>query len=193
MDLSGILAIAGSSGLFKMVAQARNGIIVESLEDGKRFHASANKRISALEDISIYTEDDDMPLSDVMRKIYDGAKGAKTIEVSEGAEAMRKQFLELIPNYDQERVYNSDIKKVFSWYNLLHEADMLKLAEEETKEEKANGESKEEESKEAKPKAKADAKPKAAKKTNVAPKAGAKKTSTAKGAANKPVKARSGK
>lgn len=131
MDLSEIIAIAGHSGLFKIVAQARNGIIVESLVDGKRTHAAANKKISALEDISIYTNDEDMPLSDVMRKIYDKENGGRSLDVQKEGDKLRGYFAEIIADYDEERVYDSDLKKVFNWYNQLHDAKMLKLKEEE--------------------------------------------------------------
>lgn len=117
--LKGILSISGQSGLFKLVSQAKNAIIVESLADGKRFPAYSTARVSALEDISIYTEEGDVKLSEVFLKIYEKtnageAPGAK----ASGAE--QKAFFEsVLPQYDKERVYTSDIKKVCTWFNLL--------------------------------------------------------------------------
>jgi hypothetical protein len=135
MDLTGIIAISGKPGLFKVVAQGKNNIIVESLEERKRFPAYAADRISALDDISIYTYDDDKPLKEIYTAIFDKENGGATISHKEDLSKLQGYLLEVLPNYDQERVYPSDIKKLFQWYNLLHKAGELKL--EETAEETA--------------------------------------------------------
>ena len=150
MNLTGIIAISGKSGLFKVVTQGKNSVIVESLEDKKRFPAYASDRISALEDISIYTYGEDRPLKEIFEEIYKKEGGKMCISHKEDQNTLQNYILEIIPNYDKERVYPSDIKKVFQWYNLLHSTGNLKSEEEErvekeekqskkiTKEEKAN-------------------------------------------------------
>ncbi len=141
MNLAGIIAISGKPGLFKVIAQGKNNLIVESLEDRKKVPAYATDRISALEDISIYTVDDDKPLKEIFTVIFEKEKGGTTISHKEDAAKLQKYLLEILPNYDQERVYGSDIKKLFQWYNLLHKAGELKPEEpvvEEKEEKKAN-------------------------------------------------------
>lgn len=137
MNLTGIIAISGKPGLFKVVAQGKNNIIVESLEEKKRFPAYASDRISALDDISIYTYDEDKPLKEIYTTIYEKEKGGVTISHKEDMGKLSGYLLEVLPNYDQERVYPSDVKKLFQWYNILHKAGELKLDEpvEEAKEE----------------------------------------------------------
>lgn len=175
MNLAGIIAISGKPGLFKVIAQGKNNLIVESLEDRKKVPAYATDRISALEDISIYTVDDDKPLKEIFTVIFEKEKGGTTISHKEDAAKLQKYLLEILPNYDQERVYGSDIKKLFQWYNLLHKAGELK-PEEPVVEEK--------EEKKAKPAAKKTAKADAANETVEAPakKAPAKKAAPAKAA-----------
>jgi hypothetical protein len=130
MNLKGIIAISGRSGLYKVVAQGKNNLIVESLEDRKRFPAYAADRISALEDISIYTYDEDVALRDIYRTIFDKENGGEAPSHKESKTVLENYLLEVLPNYDQERVYFSDIKKLFQWYNLMHKAGELKLDEE---------------------------------------------------------------
>ncbi|MGV8829324.1 MAG: DUF5606 family protein [Breznakibacter sp.] len=117
--LKGILSISGQTGLFKLVSQAKNSIIVESLIDGKRFPAYSTSRVSALEDISIYTEEGDVKLSEIFLNIYENTNGGETPTSKASAQELKKYFETIIPTYDKERVYVSDIKKVLSWYNLL--------------------------------------------------------------------------
>lgn len=117
--LKGILSISGQTGLFKLVSQAKNSIIVESLIDGKRFPAYSTSRVSALEDISIYTEEGDVKLSEILLKIYESTNGGETPTAKASAQDLKNYFETIIPTYDKERVYVSDIKKVLAWYNLL--------------------------------------------------------------------------
>lgn len=133
MDLTGIISIAGKPGLYKVVAQGKNNVIVESLEDRKRLPAHANNRISALEDISIYTYDEDTPLKSVFTAIYKKEAGKATLSHKEDQVKLNAYLTEVLPNYDKERVYASDIKKVFQWYNLLHKSNLLILEEEKPK------------------------------------------------------------
>ena len=134
MDLTGIISISGKPGLFKVVAQGKNNIIVESLTDKKRIPAYSSDRISALEDISIYTYKEDVPLKVVYTSIFTKENGKETISHKESLAKLEAYLEEVLPGYDRERVYSSDIKKIFQWYNLLHKADLLKV--EETKEDK---------------------------------------------------------
>lgn len=137
MDLSEILAISGKPGLYKMVSQTKNSIVVESLEDKKRFPAFSSERISALDDISIYTYDGDVPLKEIMQKIADKENNGKCIDPKESNDELKVYFEQILAEYDQERVYISDIKKVFRWYNTLQELDLLEVIKEEEKEEES--------------------------------------------------------
>lgn len=132
--LKEILSISGKPGLFKLINNTPNAIIVESLIDGKRFPAYSNSKIISLEDISIYTEDEDMPLKTVLKRINEKENGAKTLSHKEPTEKIIAYFDEILPEYDKDRVYVSDMKKVIQWYNLLAEKNMLNFEEE--KEEK---------------------------------------------------------
>lgn len=134
MNLTGIIAISGRAGLYKVIAQGKNNLIVESLEDKKRFPAYASDRISALEDISIYTYEEDLPLKVIYDSIYSKENGGMCISHKLSQTELVNYLLEVLPNYDQERVYISDIKKLFQWYNLLHKAGELKLDETESSE-----------------------------------------------------------
>jgi hypothetical protein len=130
MDLTGIIAISGRPGLYKVIAQGKNNIIVESLIDNKRFPAYSTDRISALDDISIYTYDDDAPLRDLLTAIHTKEGGKECPSHKEDMKVLQTYLLEILPNYDQERVYPSDVKKMFQWYNLLHKSGNLKVKEE---------------------------------------------------------------
>lgn len=135
MDLTGIISITGRPGLYLVVAQGKNNIIVESLTEKKRFPAYSSDRISALDDISIYTIEKDFPLKDVFLRILEKENGKETLSHSEDISVLQKYMLEILPDYDQDKVYVSDIKKVFQWYNILLKAGRIKLPE--TKEDKA--------------------------------------------------------
>lgn len=134
MNLVGIIAISGRPGLYKVITQGKNNIIVESLIDKKRFPAYASDRISALDDISIYTYNEDAPLREILTSVHKKQDGKEAPSHKEDIKVLQKYLLDILPNYDQERVYPSDIKKLFQWYNLLHSSGNLII--EETKEEK---------------------------------------------------------
>ena len=125
MNLKDILSISGKPGLYKFVSQAKNGIIVESVIDKKRIPAYATDKVSALDDIAIFTADSEVKLSEVFDRIWEKENGGQTILSKEETSRLKAYFTEILPDYDQDRVYVSDIKKVFSWYNLLHEQGML--------------------------------------------------------------------
>jgi len=144
MDLSKILSISGKPGLHKMLAQTKNGMVVESLSDGKRFTAFAHERVSTLEEISIYTNDEDLPLKDVLKSIFEKQNGEAAISYKSDPAELKAFFEEVVPDYDKENVYVSDIKKVIYWYNLLQEKGMLEFEEEKEDEKEKPEESKEE-------------------------------------------------
>jgi hypothetical protein len=140
-DLSKILSITGKPGLFKMVAQAKNGVIVESLIDGKRFQAFSHDKVSSLEEISVFTDTDDKPLREILKTIKEKTEGGKAPDPKADNQKLKEFFETIMPDYDRDRVYVSHMKKIYAWYNLLHEKDMLDFAEkEEEKEEIAEGE-----------------------------------------------------
>ncbi|MDE6878246.1 MAG: DUF5606 domain-containing protein [Odoribacter sp.] len=128
--LKEILSISGKPGLYKLVNNTSNAIIVESLLDGKRFPAYSNSKIISLEDISIYTENEDMPLKEVLKRIFDKENGADILSHKEATEKIQAYFEEVVPEYDKERVYVSDMRKIIQWYNLLSEKKILNFSEE---------------------------------------------------------------
>lgn len=180
MDLSKIMAISGKSGLFKIISQARGGLIVESLTDGKKMPVFASHRSSVLEDISMFTYTEDIPLKNVLWSIFQKESGKEiSIDLKADGSVLYDYFESVLPEFDKDRVYPSDIKKVLAWYNQLLEHDLIS----EPKEDEESEAEKEEATENTPAKKKAEEKPKAAKKT-AAPKKttakaeGAKKTST---------------
>lgn len=131
IKLKDIMSISGKGGLFIYIAQARNGIVVESLEDKKRHVASATARVSSLEDIAIFTEDEEVPLADIFFQIHEKTEGKETLSHKAPADELKSYFEELVPDYDEDRVYVSDIKKVFQWYNQLQGHGLLEVVEKE--------------------------------------------------------------
>lgn len=150
MDLKDILAISGKPGLFKNVGQSKNGVIVESLTDGKRFPAFAHERISSLAEISVFTLAEDVPLEDVFKKMFELKDGGEAIDPKSGGEKLKAFMKEVLPEYDEDRVYVSDIKKMITWYNLLVSKGMLEFPEEEEEEAENETEKQEEAGKEEK-------------------------------------------
>jgi len=122
MELKDILAISGQPGLYKFVAQSMRGVIVESLIAGKRMNASATSRVSALTEISMFTEGEDIALADVFTNIWNYTEGKQAISHKESPERIKEEFAKVLPEYDRERVHVSDMKKCFAWYNTLVEA-----------------------------------------------------------------------
>jgi hypothetical protein len=128
--LKDLMAISGYGGLFKFVSQARNGVIVESIETGKRMNAFATMKVSALEDIAIYTEEKEIPLDEVFVSLHKYENGGEAISPKSDPDELKDYFSAVLPEYDRERVYVSDIKKVLTWYNLLLKYDLLHFEEE---------------------------------------------------------------
>lgn len=142
MEFKDILSISGYSGLHKMLKQAKTGLIIESLVDGKRQMINSTNKISSLEDISVYTETDEKPLRDVLKLIFEKNEGKETISHKSDATKLKNFFAEVLEDYDRDRVYVSDIKRIINWYNILIKHDLseiIKKSEEEQKklEEKA--------------------------------------------------------
>ncbi|MCK9452980.1 MAG: DUF5606 domain-containing protein [Bacteroidales bacterium] len=137
MDLTKIVSISGKPGLFLVTGQGKNSVVVESLLDGKRFPAFAQDRMSSLEEISIFTTTEDMPLKQVFKNIYEKMGEKLDFEVKKlSTDELKEKFGEVVPDFDEEAVYPSDMKKVFNWYKLLTEKEMLDFTEEEVEEEK---------------------------------------------------------
>lgn len=133
MALKKVLAISGKPGLYKLVTQTRTGFIAESLIDQKRLAIGIQQNVSVLSEIAIYTLTEEVPLADVFRKISDKENGQETaISHKDSKDKLEEYFFEVLPDYDEDRVYVSDIKKVIQWYNLLVKNDLLNLEEEVT-------------------------------------------------------------
>lgn len=131
MALEKVLAISGKPGLYKLVTQTRTGFIAESLIDQKRLAIGIQQNVSVLSEIAIYTLTEEVPLADVFRKISDKENGQETaISHKDSKDKLEEYFFEVLPDYDEDRVYVSDIKKVIQWYNLLVKNDLLNLEEE---------------------------------------------------------------
>lgn len=172
MELKDIVAVSGQTGLHKIIGRTKNGLILETIGTGKRFATSYQDKVSVLEDISMYTQEGDLHLAQVLVKI--NAKG-NIPTPKDDAKAQRQYLIETI-DLDSERVYDSDIKKLINWYAALKDVlDFAKLAEEKT-EEAAVEENKEEE----KVEAVAEEKPKKAAAKKAAPKKTAAKTAQPK-------------
>ncbi len=119
MEFREILAISGMPGLYKYVAQSTRGIIVEALADGRRTNVASNAKVSALSEISMFTEADDIALAEVFTNIYKHTNGAEAISHKEDANKLKAYFAEVLPEYDRDRVHVSDMKKCFAWFNIL--------------------------------------------------------------------------
>ncbi len=129
--LKGILSISGQSGLFKLVAESKNNIIVESIETKKRLPVYSTAKVSALDDIAIYTLEGDTPLKDIFKAISEEEDGGTALSHKASGNELKNYFEKVVPDYDKDRVYVSDIKKVLLWYNTLHENEMLDFTEQE--------------------------------------------------------------
>ena len=134
MSLDKILSIGGKPGLYRLLTQTRSGFVAESLLDGKRITVGLRANVSVLSEIAIYTLEEEVPLREVFLKIQVKEKGAKT-SIPHKSEKIKLEeyFFEVLPNYDEDRVYASDIKKVIQWYNLLHDHGLTDFSEAEEK------------------------------------------------------------
>lgn len=136
--IKGILSITGKPGLFKLLSRGRNALIVENIATKRRTPTYPHEKVISLADITMYTEHGDEPLPEILDKVYAHAEG-KAIDVKSfnDDEAVRAYFAEIIPDFDRDRVYTTDIRKLFSWYNQLIAAGITEFKDEEPAEEEA--------------------------------------------------------
>lgn len=133
--LKEILSVTGKPGLFKLVSQGKNMLIVESLIDGKRIPAYTKDKMVSLGDIAIFTETAEVPLGQVLESVKAKENGgACSIDPKADNDKLRKYMLEVLPEYDRDRVYPSDIRKLLSWYNILINAQITEFVAEENAE-----------------------------------------------------------
>jgi len=134
MDLSKIVSISGKPGLYQVKAQSVGKIIVDSVVDGKCIPVFAHDRISSLEEISIFSTDEDRPLKDVFRMINEKMGDKVDFDYKKASnDELREKFAIVMPDYDEEAVYPSDMRKVFAWYQMLMDKGLLDFTEEEAK------------------------------------------------------------
>ena len=193
MNVEGIIAVAGKPGLYKVVGQTKNGVIVENLADNKKVAMSSSSKMSALQDIAIYTYTEEIPLVKVLDIIRVKEAGKATIGHKSSSNVLVTFFRGVLEDFDEDRVYASDIKKVVSWYNTLQNAGLavetVEEAEETEAEEpkaKAKAKAKDKDEVAAKPKAKAKTKTKAKAKDESAAKPKAKAKVKAEDTKDKP-------
>ncbi|MDR0824082.1 MAG: DUF5606 domain-containing protein [Prevotella sp.] len=123
--LKTILSVSGKPGLFKLISNSKNMVIVESIVDNKKTPIHARDKVVSLGDISIYTETDDVPLKTILIAIKNKENGAKaSVSTSAKPEELKKYFQEILPDFDKDRVYPTDIKKIINWYNILTQAGL---------------------------------------------------------------------
>lgn len=137
--LKTILAIAGKPGLYKLISQGKNMLVVEALQTGKRTPAYNHEKIISLGDIAMFTDSDEVPLNEVFQSIQKLENGAKaSVSTKDDDATLREYLAKVLPDFDRERVYTSDIKKLISWYNILIEngyTDFTEVDEEQPTEE----------------------------------------------------------
>ena len=119
MKLDKVLSISGKPGLYELKAQTRGGFVAESMLDGKKISVNMRHNVSLLSEIAIYTYTEEVPLREVFQKIYEKEDGGEAISHKESKAKLEEYFSEVLPDYDEDRVYISDIKKIIQWYNLL--------------------------------------------------------------------------
>ncbi|WP_088324796.1 DUF5606 domain-containing protein [Polaribacter tangerinus] len=141
MEFNKIISVTGKPGLFEVVSQSKNAIIVSALSDKKRIAINATQNVSLLENIAIYTFEEDKPLLEVFKAMFEKTGGKEAISHKESAKKLTDFFADVLPEYDAERVYSSNIKKVIQWFNILVSSGMdfskIETSVEENTEEKA--------------------------------------------------------
>jgi hypothetical protein len=141
MGLEKILSVAGKPGLYKLITQTRTGFVAESLLDAKRITVSLRSSVSVLSEIAIYTLEEEVPLREVFQKIQTKEDGGKTsISHKDEKIKLEEYFFEVLPNYDEDRVYVSDIKKVIQWYNILTDNKITDFSSDEVTSEESSEE-----------------------------------------------------
>ncbi|MBP7496619.1 MAG: DUF5606 domain-containing protein [Bacteroidales bacterium] len=125
MNLSDIITVSGKTGLFKIISQTKNGMIIESLIDQKRFPTYITDRVNKLDDIFVYTVSSEIILKDLFLKIYEKENGAQALDPKSDDKKLKTYFEEVLPDYNKEKVYVSDMKKIISWYNILNKQGLI--------------------------------------------------------------------
>ena len=133
MELDKVLSISGKPGLYELKAQTRGGFVAESMLDGKKISVNIRHNVSLLSEIAVYTYTDEVPLRDIFQKIYEKENGGEAVSHKESNEKLEAYFAEVLPEYDVDRVYISDIKKILQWYNLLVSKGVTKFEKSEAK------------------------------------------------------------
>ncbi|WP_100612547.1 DUF5606 family protein [Confluentibacter lentus] len=130
MSLEKILSITGKPGLYKLLAQTRGGFVAESLLDKKKITVNVRQNVSVLSEIAIYTLTEEVPLKKVLNTIKEKENGQPTtVTAKDSNDKLEEYFFNILPEYDEDRVYVSDIKKIIQWYNLLQQHDLLDFSE----------------------------------------------------------------
>jgi len=133
MNLEGIINISGKPGLFKIISKNKNNIIIESLSDGKRSALNSNNNANLLEEIGIYTYEETKSLSEIFNDIAKKENNNKSINHKSSNQQLIDYFREIVENYDEDRVYVSDIKKVIQWYNIMQSSNLIPKKKKEKK------------------------------------------------------------
>lgn len=142
MDYSKIIVVSGKSGTFKIIAQSKGGIIAESLTDGKKLPIAANSKVTSLEDIVIFTETDEIKLKEVFKNMKKFADEGTTFSHKATDFEIKASFEQILPEYDKDRVYVSDMKKIIMWFNQLNLNNLI-VTETEEEEKTAENENSE--------------------------------------------------
>ena len=127
MELRTVLSISGKPGLYQLITHRKNGVVVESLIDGQRTSIPATANVSSLGDIAIYTYEEEVPLREVFKAMAEVTEGNEALSHKSSKNELEDFFGEVLPKFDQERVYASDIKKVVQWFNILVKNDLLSI------------------------------------------------------------------
>ncbi|MDR5590813.1 DUF5606 domain-containing protein [Christiangramia sp. SM2212] len=144
MGLDKILAISGKPGLYELTAQTRGGFVAKSMLDGKKIAVNMRHNVSILSEIAIYTYTEEIPLGEVFQKIKEKENGGQAINHKSSKKELEAYFSEVLPDYDEDRVYASDMKKIFQWYNILIDNGFTDFSKEEKTEDKKDKKDEEE-------------------------------------------------
>ena len=125
MSLDKILAISGKPGIYELKTQTRSGFLAKSLIDGKSISVGMRHNVSVLSEIAIYTLTEEVPLREIFEKIKEKENGGPTINHKVSKDELEEYFFNIVPDYDEDRVYPSDIKKVIQWYNILQKNELM--------------------------------------------------------------------
>ena len=135
MKLEGIINVSGKPGLFKIISRSNNTVIIESLTDQKRTAIYSHNQANLLDEIGIYTYNDTVPISDIFTEIAKKTSCGPSINHKSSKDELMNYFRDILPKYDEDRVYISDIKKVIQWYNIMQSVNLIKISKKKTKKE----------------------------------------------------------